>query len=83
MSADTFRKILLKNWPAKLPDTFAALGNASNGAMKVIGQYCMNIYVAVKDIKVTVLIVKLLNEDFIIRIMLIGANQLYWILESR
>ena len=43
----------------------------------------MNVYVARKDVKITVLIVKGLNEDFIIRMMLIGAHWLYWNLESR
>ena len=51
--------------------------------MKVMGQYRMNVYVAGKDIKVTVLIVDGLNEDFIIGMMLIGAHQLYWNPESR
>ena len=56
-------RIRLKNQPTKLPDTFSALGNASNGAM--------NVYVAGKDIKVTVLIVEGLNKDFIIGMTLI------------
>ena len=51
--------------------------------MKVTGRYRMNVYVARKDVKITVLIVKGLNEDFIIRMMLIGAHWLYWNLESR
>lgn len=34
MSADAFSKIPIKNRPTKLSDTYAALGNASNGAMK-------------------------------------------------
>ena len=37
----------------------------------------MSIYVAGKDIKVTVLIIEGLNEDFINRMTLIGAHQLY------
>ena len=43
----------------------------------------MNIYVAGKDIKVTVLIVNGLNEDFITGMTLIEAHWLYWNPESR
>ena len=45
--------------------------------MKIIGRHRMSIYVAGKDIKVTVLIIEGLNEDFINRMTLIGAHQLY------
>ena len=43
----------------------------------------MNIYVAGKDIKATVLIVDGLNEEFIIGMTLIGAHRLYWNPDSR
>ena len=43
----------------------------------------MNIYVAGKDIKATVLIVDGLNEEFIIGMTLIGAHHLYWNPDSR
>ena len=83
MSAAAFKKIPLKNRPTKLPDTLSALGSANNGAMKVLGRYRMNMYVARKDVKATVLSVDRLNEEFIIGMMLIGAHRLYWNPESR
>ena len=43
------------------------LGNASNGAMRSTGQYHIIVYIVENDIKVTILIVEGLNEDFIIR----------------
>ena len=46
--------------------TLSALGSANNGAMKVLGRYRMNVYVAGRDVKTTVLIVDGLNEEFII-----------------
>ena len=74
MSAIAFKKIPLKNRPIKLPDTLSALGSANNGAMKVLGRYCMNIYITGKYVKATVLIVNRLNEEFIIGMMLMGAH---------
>ena len=62
MSPIVFKKILLKNQPIRLPDTHSALGSTNNGAMKVLGRYCMIMYVAGKDVKATVLIVDGLNE---------------------
>ena len=75
MSAIAFKTIPLKNRPIKLPDTHSALGSANNGAM--------NIYIAGKDIKATVLIVDGLNKEFIIGMTLIGAHRLYWNPDSR
>ena len=46
--------------------------------MKVLRRYRLNIYLAGKNIKATVLIVDGLNEEFIIGMMLIGAHRLYW-----
>ena len=43
----------------------------------------MNVYVAGKDVKTTVLIVDGLNEEFIIGMMLIGAQKLHWNPDSR
>ena len=83
MSAIAFKKIPLKNRPIKLPETHCALESANNGAMKVLGRYRMNIYVAGKDVKATVLIVNRLNKEFIIGMTLIGAHQLYWNPDSR
>ena len=57
MSTIAFKKIPLKSRPIKLPDTHSALGSANNGTMKVLGRYCMNIYISGKDVKATVLIV--------------------------
>ena len=51
MSAIAFKKIPLKSRPIKLPDTDSALGSANNGAMKVLGRYRMNIYIAGKTSK--------------------------------
>ena len=72
MSTIAFKKIPLKSRPIKLPDTHSSLGSANNGAMKVLGRYRMNIYLAGKDVKATVLIVDGLNEEFIIGMTLIG-----------
>ena len=83
MSTIAFKKIPLKNRPIKLPETLSALGSANNGAMKVLGRYHINIYIAGKDVKATVLIVDRLNEEFIIGMTLIGAHQLYWNPDSR
>ena len=83
VSAIPFNKILLKNRPIKLPDTLSTLGSANNVAMKVLGQYRMNVYVAGKDVKTMVLIVEGLNEEFIIGMTLIGAQKLHWNLDSR
>ena len=83
MSTNAFKKILLKNRPIKLLDTHSAFGSTTNGAMMVLGRYCMNIYIAGKDVKATVLIVDGLNEEFIIGMTLIGAHQLYWNPDSR
>ena len=74
MSAIAFKKIPLKSRPIKLPDTHSALGSTNNGAMKVLGRYHMNIYVAGKDVKATALIIDGLNEEFIIGMTLIGAH---------
>ena len=43
----------------------------------------MNVYVAGKDVKTTVLIVDGLNEEFIIAMTLIGAQKLHWNPDSR
>ena len=43
----------------------------------------MNIYVAGKDVKTTVLIVDGLNKEFLIGMMLIGAQKLHWNPDSR
>ena len=43
----------------------------------------MNVYVAGKDVKTTVLIVDGLNEEFIIGMTLIGAQKLHWNPDSR
>ena len=51
--------------------------------MKVLGRYRMNVYVAGKDVKTTVLIVDGLNEEFIIGMTLIGAQKLHWNPDSR
>ena len=83
MSAIAFKKIPLKSRPIKLPDTHSALGSANNEAMKVLGRYSMNIYVAGKDVKATVLIADGLNEEFIISMTLIGPHRLYWNPDSR
>ena len=83
MSAIAFKKIPLKSRPIKLPETNSALGSANNGGMKVLGRYRMNIYVAGKDFKATVLIVNGLNEEFIIGMRLIGAHRLHWNPDSR
>ena len=83
MSAIAFKKIPSKNQPVKLPDTLSALGSANNGAMKVLGRYRMNVYIAGKDVKTTVLIVNGLNEEFIIGMTLIRAQKLHWNSDSR
>ena len=83
MSAIALKKIPLKSRPIKLPDTHSALGSANNEAMKVLGRYSMNIYVAGKDVKATVLIADGLNEEFIISMTLIGPHRLYWNPDSR
>ena len=74
MSDIAFKKIPLKNRPIKLPDTLSTLGSANNIAMKVLGRYCMNIYIAGKDVKATILVINGLNIEFIIRMTLIRAH---------